>query len=154
MNSFDSSRSLRDYQLKAEYSAPNADVRQDVITRWGGISVLLRNGFVPVATTFLWNGARLGLKPLENLLIIHLMSYKRSRGLPRPSYAKLAERVGISAVHCRRVLRSLEARGFLIRVPSQGGNSSFDMTPLFTKLARLIDEQDTLVERQRWEASV
>jgi hypothetical protein len=133
---------------QSRIAAPNV-IRRDVLTRWGGESILLRNGFVPVATTFLWHSARVGLTPVETLLVIHLISHKWSTTHPRPSYQKLAARLGISVVYCRRLLRDLERRGFLKRIPERGGNTGFDLTALFAKLARSVEERDAWVENQR-----
>src|SRR4051812_25808575 len=125
-----------------------ARVRTDVVARWGGRQLILRQGFIPVATTFLWHGSRMGLKPVEVLLLVHLMSYRWSTEAARPSYTKLSSRLGISVVHCRRLMRSLEHRGFVKRSEERGGNSSFDLEPLFGRLAESIEAADAAARQE------
>jgi len=112
--------------------------RREVATRWGGDPVITSNGFLPVATSFLWYAAHLepgGLNPAQMLFVLHLMSHKWSEKKPYPSYERVAGRMGVSVAYCRKIARDLEKRGFLKRTQRQGESNLYDLSPLFAKLA-------------------
>lgn len=113
--------------------------RQDIVTRWGGHSVLIQNGFTPVVTAFLWYAAHLepeGLTPAEVVFVLQLMAYKRDAADPYPSYQRLAGRMGVSVPYARKIAQTLEKRGLLRRLKRSGESNRFDLQPLFDELAK------------------
>ena len=90
-----------------------------------------------IPNDFLTGAARIGLTPTEQLLLIHVLRHEEQA----PTHAELARSVGVLERHVRFLLRSLESRGFLVRVPrfdpdrpaSRLGNS-YDLAGLFAKL--------------------
>jgi len=63
-----------------------------------------------------------------------VMVFKWDEKAPFPGYKKVAKRMGISEVYARKLARSLQGKGFLLRIPRVGQTNAFDFTPLFTKL--------------------
>ena len=58
--------------------------------------------------------AAAGLKPAEKLLLRSLVDFMGNSAECWPSLTRLATEVGISVRHCRRLLRSLEAAGWIV----------------------------------------
>jgi hypothetical protein len=113
-------------------------VARDVVTRWGGDSALLVDGFVAVPTVFLKHFSELNpsLTPTEALFIIELMVFKWDQRAPYPSYKSLAARMGVSEVYTRKLARTLQQKGFLSREERVGATNRFDLTPLFSQLSK------------------
>jgi hypothetical protein len=70
----------------------------------------------------------------EAMFVIQVMVFKWDEKAPFPGYKKVAKRMGISEVYARKLARSLQGKGFLLRIPRVGQTNAFDFTPLFTKL--------------------
>ena len=102
---------------------------------------LLSDGFTPVPNTFLelyshLGKSKSGITSSEAMLILHLMSHKWDEKNPFPRFARLAERMGISETAVRGHARSLEKKGFLIRIKRPGTSNEFDLSPLFRELEK------------------
>lgn len=87
--------------------------------------------------TFLAGAARVGLTPTEQVLVVHILSNAEQA----PTHAELAASVGVLERQVRVLLRSLEVRGLLLRVPrfdpsnpAKRLGNRYDLTGLFTKL--------------------
>ena len=111
---------------------------RDVATRWGGDQRIKKEGFVTVPWRFLQYHAALrpfAITVAEALFVIHLMWYKWDKDPPFPSLNTLARRMGITSIYARKLARSLEAKGYLVRLSRIGSTNAYDLTPLFKKLA-------------------
>jgi len=117
---------------------------RDVATRWGGDPRIKKEGFVPVPLRFLLYHAVLrpySLTVAEALFVIHLMWYKWGDQAPFPSLNTIARRMGITSIYARKLARTLEGKGFLLRVARIGSTNAYDLTPLFKKLAAHVTAQ-------------
>jgi len=135
---------------KAERPAPEtAEAKRarqlaKLAPRWGGHVVLFTDGFTPVPRTLLKYGARLkpfALGPAELSFVLALMFFKWDTRRPYPSYATLAERMGISVSYARDIARKLERKGLLLREVRQGAPNQFDLQPLFDALAKHVEAE-------------
>ena len=69
------------------------------------------------------------------MFVLHLMAYKWGGDAPFPSYAVLAERMGVTDKQARRYAQNVEAKGYLKRKTRAWVRSnSFDLMPLFDEL--------------------
>ena len=115
---------------------------RDVATRWGNRPALSHSltkgaGFVALPSVLLEGMGTLnkyGLTPAELVLIAQLMNFKWDARAPYPSYARLAERMGVSVPYARKLAKSLEVKGLLRRNRRKGDTNSFDFSPLFDVL--------------------
>ena len=105
---------------------------------------LTRDGFTTVSDFFLDNYSN--LKPAlthgEAIFVIHVLRYKWDLRNPFPSFARIAEQMGISTESARRLGRSVETKGLLKRINRQGRSNVFDFTGLFEKLVELKLSED------------
>ncbi|MCA1790143.1 MAG: helix-turn-helix domain-containing protein [Thioalkalivibrio sp.] len=125
-------------------------IDRSVITRWGGFPEILSRGFLAVPRNFLWYGPKLtpeGVTPVEAMFILQVMSYKWEGKEPYPGLARIAGQMGVSTVYTRKIAKSLEGKGLLIRTrPAMNTESRefpttrYDFGPLFSRLARLARE--------------
>jgi hypothetical protein len=125
---------------------------RDMVTRWGGRKPLFDNGFVAVPTRFL--ECRSAMKPLcltptEALFVIDLMAHKWSAAAPYPGFKRLAKWMGKSEGYVRRVARSLEIKGFLVRRHRRGYTNEFDLTPLFDRLEGHLEAPPPVIKTRR-----
>jgi DNA-binding transcriptional regulator YhcF (GntR family) len=88
---------------------------------------------------------------VETLLLIHVVSFKWDAELPFPSVQTLASRMGVSPRYVRRLLSSLERRGFVARVPRARRSNEYDLQPLVDRLE--LEVRDTKTARQRAKAA-
>ncbi len=124
---------------------------RDVATRWGGDARIKKEGFVTVPWRFLAYHA--ALKPYrltvaEALFVIHLMWYKWDAEPPFPSLNTIARRMGITPIYARKLARTLEGKGFLVRLPRIGSTNAYDLTPLFKKLATHVTAEAELAAKK------
>lgn len=122
---------------------------QKFLDRWGGEKVLFHEGYVPVPVTFLRCLGQLAphtLNPAEALFLLELLVFKWDEENPWPSYAKIAEQMGISDTYARRLARKLEKKGFLERKKRVGRTNEFNLNPLFEKLAAHLREEKGIEE--------
>jgi hypothetical protein len=112
-----------------------------IAVRWGGHAVITGDGFVPVPRRFLRYASKLPfpLSPAEQLFVLNLMFHKWDSAKPFPSYATLATRMGVSLQYARDIGRKLSAKGYLVREIRRGRSNRFDLAPLFSALAHVID---------------
>lgn len=80
------------------------------------------------------------------MFVLQLMVHKWDQNAPFPSYGTIAKRMGISVAYARRLARDLEIKGILHRTVREGMTNRFDLTPLFDKLAQLVEKQTAEVE--------
>jgi DNA-binding MarR family transcriptional regulator len=125
--------------------AGTAKAGREVWRRW--TPRLVAGGWTPVADCFLEHYRRLGLTTLEAMLILQLMKYKWDENAPRPSFATLAQRMGITDTAVRGHARQIAKKGLLRRINRIGRPNLFDLTPLFDALEKLLDEDE--VSRSR-----
>jgi len=102
---------------------------------------LAADGWTPISNLFLKNYPRLGIRPVEALFIVHLMSFKWNNKAPFPRYTLLAENMGVTPTAVRSYARSLERKGLLVRRARIGSSSRFLLQPLFDKLHTLLDSR-------------
>lgn len=104
-----------------------------VRARWSPL--LARVGHTPVSSAFLEHAHELKLTPSEQLLLIHIISFKWDATLPFPAIGTLATRMGVSERQVRKLLATMEAgSGVIKRIERVGRSNSFDLQPLFDKL--------------------
>ena len=123
---------------------PEARATRSHVTRWGGHEALLEQGYVAIPVVFLRGVAKLTpyrLKPTEALFIIQLMAFKWGADDPFPSYKTLADRMGITETYTRKLARSLEGKGFLVRRARIGRSNEFDLQPLFDQLVEWVHRE-------------
>jgi hypothetical protein len=115
-----------------------AEINQSIASRW--TPKLISGGWTPVSTYFIDNYHRLipKISSLEAMLIIQLVRHKWDERNPHPTFTTIANRMGISATAARNHARSLEKKGYLRRIMTQGTSNQFDMKSLFLALERLL----------------
>lgn len=124
------------------------ELDRSVIARWGGHEILLSRGFVPVVRVFFEQVSQLpdgGLSPVEAMFCLQLMSFKWDEAAPYPSYALLAQRLGVSIPYVKKLAAHLEERGFLIKTRRESlsrsqrfSTNEYDLSPLFDQLAHAV----------------
>lgn len=115
-----------------------------MVTRWGGDKRIMAEGWVAVPTSFLTGFRSIrpyGLTAAEALFVLELMVFKWDAKQPYPSYATLAERMGVSIPYARKLARSLQTKGYLYRTFRKGETNQFDLQPLFRRFAEYTEEQ-------------
>lgn len=112
--------------------------------RWGGHVSIFSDGFTPVPRTFLKYAAQLQpypLTPTQVVFVTELLYHKWDEKMPFPSYATIAERMGISVQYARSTARSLEKKGYLRRIKQVGRPNLFDLQPLFDAVAAKVAQE-------------
>lgn len=112
--------------------------------KWG--RSVLNLGYSIVPSLIFRAQARLGLSPVQLVLLLHLSDFwwvKESK--PFPSKSMLAERMNLSSRQIQRHLADLEKGGFIERVERFAGHKGqqsnfYDMSGLVRKLKRLEPE--------------
>jgi hypothetical protein len=110
---------------------------REVSARW--TESLTRPGWTPVSDFFLDSYANLEppLTNAEAMLVIHLIRHKWDAAPPFPGFTTLAKRMGISPTAARAHARSLERKGYLVRLMRVGTTNRFELGKLFTALEKL-----------------
>jgi hypothetical protein len=72
------------------------------------------------------------------MFVVHLMQHKWDRNAPFPSYALLAQRMGVSIKTARRFAASLHGKGYLRREFRIGETNCFYLDKLMAALVALI----------------
>ncbi len=123
-----------------DFTWPNDNVHGKSDVTWGNCG-LCDDGFTVVSNLFLqWAGAtKPRLTSTEQLLIIHILSFKWGEDHPYPGIKTLADRLGLSERAIQQNLKSLKAKGMLEieKGPGKrglGATNRYDLTPLFQKL--------------------
>jgi DNA-binding MarR family transcriptional regulator len=113
----------------------------EVSRRWTP-ELVQSGGWTPIIDGYLDNYAELGISTGEAMFIIHLIRFKWTEEAPFPSFVQVAKRMGITDTAVRKHARSLEKRGFLIRVRRPGKKTrAFDLSPLFFRLEQCIRQR-------------
>ena len=123
---------------------PTGTPKRDIVTRWGGDQTIVTKGFVAVPVHCLLAFAAMTpfcLTVPEQMFVIQVMAFKWDAKAPFPGYKKVAQRMGISEAYARKLARSLEGKGFLIRVRRVGQTNEFDFTPLFQKVVEHVKDR-------------
>ena len=101
----------------------------------------LKAPYCPIPSRFLELIGTLGLTPIEALIIIQLHDFKRrTNGVAYPAMETLAGRVGRSIREVRRVMASLEQKGFVVRVPTflnSKRTNEYNMEGLYSHIREL-----------------
>jgi DNA-binding MarR family transcriptional regulator len=87
------------------------------------------------------------LKPFElttgeAMFIVHLMDFKWGAAAPFPKYKTLAVRMGVSEKQVRRLAKSLEDKGYVVREARGGRRSNrFNLSTLFAALEARVESE-------------
>lgn len=113
--------------------------------KWGDS---LRQGFVVIPWVMLSRQRELGLTSLELVVLMHLIaSWWEANNAPYPSSHTIAKRMAVSARTVQRHLKSLEGKGFLVKLSSSLANNGtnlvtrYNLTPLAQKLSACVINQ-------------
>lgn len=112
------------------------NIDRSLVARWKHEDIF-DNGFVPIPERFLELYTKLkpnALSTSEALFVLQVMSFKWSAKAPFPSYARIAERMGVTDKAVRRIAQSLENKGYLKRISRIGTTNKFDFVSLFDAL--------------------
>lgn len=123
--------------------------KRDVVSRWGGDSRILAEGFVAVPTLFLQRMSQFkpySLTPAEAVFVICVMAHKWDDRDPYPSYKRIATWMGKSESYVRRLAKNLATKGLLKRQARVGQTNSFDFKALFTLIVQ--DPQSVLAKKR------
>jgi hypothetical protein len=110
---------------------------------------LQRHGHTQISNFFLRHYHRLGITHGEAMFIVHLMQYKWDRQAPYPSYATIAERMGVKPKSVQRFAASLQQRGLLWREYAEGQTNTFHLDKLMAALVKLIPKVEEPAQRRR-----
>jgi hypothetical protein len=89
---------------------------ESVLNRKWTAEVIAR-GYTAVPDLLLSHMSQLGLTPTELVLLLQLLRYWwTAEHLPFPSKRKLAQAMGCSEKNVQKVMKGLEAKGFVVRV--------------------------------------
>ncbi|MEW6281617.1 MAG: helix-turn-helix domain-containing protein, partial [Candidatus Eremiobacterota bacterium] len=99
-------------------------------------------GFTPVANAFLDHYHKLGLKPSQVLLIIHLIRSKGHRKYASSSVPRLARCLQVNERTIRALVKDLCEKGVLHKIerrtaPNYSRTNLWDLSPLFARLEEL-----------------
>jgi hypothetical protein len=119
--------------------------------RWGNQDGMFTVGFLVVPMKFLSHYSELGLSGSEAMFVLQLMTFKWDAKSPFPTYATIAERMGISQKMARRYARGLELKGLLRRKFQPRSANRFDLMPLFEAVAKMPDTRRATVYQERRE---
>lgn len=111
-------------------------IDRSFVARWKHHDIF-DNGYVSIPERFLQLYSKLkpnALTTSEALFVLQVMSFKWSAKAPFPSYARIAERMGVTDKAVRRIAQSLEHKGYLKRISRTGTTNKFDLNPLFDAL--------------------
>jgi DNA-binding transcriptional regulator YhcF (GntR family) len=124
--------------------------------KWG--RAVMDLGYSMIPSLIFRAQARLGLSPVQLMLLLHLADYWWHRAqMPFPSKAALAERMGLSQRQIQRYLTELEKGEFIERVERFAGHkgqqsNEYDMTGLVKKLKKLEPEFSQVREQAKEQA--
>ena len=121
--------------------------------KWGKAVIDL--GFSILPSLIFRAQARLGLSPVQLVLLLHLADYWwQKERMPHPSKATLAARMSLSPRQIQRYLTELEEGGFIqrkTRFASHKGqlNNEYNLTGLVKKLQKLEPEFTEVKEQSK-----
>lgn len=108
--------------------------------QWGQGGADFSEGFLVVPLRLLRGYGRKLPQPLtaaEVVFVLCVMSFKWGDEAPFPSYARLADYMGVSEKMVRRYAQHLESKGYLRRIPRRNSSNAFDLTGLFEALRHI-----------------
>jgi hypothetical protein len=125
---------------------------REVAARW--TPKLAGAGWTPISDVFLDSYTKLDppITNVEALLIIHLMKFKWDASPPYPGFKTLARRMAMTSTSVRNHARSLQKKGYLIRLKRVGTTNRFDLNPLFNALEDLLAKRPVIAKAVREEA--
>jgi len=121
--------------------------------KWG--KAVISTGYTVLPTIVLRYQQRLGLKPLEINILLHLLSYWWQKdNLPHPGKSSLALAVGVVPSTVRRCLKRLENAGYIQRIPrhtSRLGSrtNEYDFSGLIKALEPLAAEEAAEIAKRK-----
>lgn len=121
--------------------------------KWG--KAVMDLGFSVFPSLIFRAQARLGLSPVQLVLLLHLADYWWHRAqMPYPSKAALAERMNLSPRQIQRYLTELEDGGFIKRVERFAGHkgqqsNEYNLTGFVKKLQKLEPEFSEVKEQAK-----
>src|SRR5689334_15731524 len=129
---------------------PDRDYR--FLARYG--ETILRGGIATIPAALFRYQAELGLGPQTVWFISAILSHKWDADMPHPSMKRMAEETGVSRQMLHTYQRQLVEAGWLTvinRRTERGGKdtSFYDFTPLFSKLAELLDRDKPGSDQRR-----
>jgi hypothetical protein len=115
--------------------------------KWGDKA--LSKGVTVIPTAFLQHAARAGLKPAQQILLIHLASYwwKASRD-PFPSLKELRNRTGMSEKTISGHLKVLEEKMWIGRRRRYNNSYRYDLDRLARRIAWLAGDQTAMAREE------
>ncbi len=97
-------------------------------------SRIAAEGHVRIPTLLIRNLGKLKISTTEFATLVGIISYRWSTTNPFPSVERLCEFSGLGDSAIRNHLRSLEAKGFILRIQREGQSSEYDIRPLIKRL--------------------
>jgi len=127
--------------------------QQESEKKWG--RSVMNFGFAIFPSLIFRAQARLGLNPVQLVLLLHLADHWwYFAKMPYPSKATLAERMSLSPRQIQRYLTDLEVGGFIQRVERFAGHkgqqsNEYNLTGLVNKLQKLEPEFNEVKEQAK-----
>lgn len=119
--------------------------KRSAVERWGNHEAMFSIGFLVVPMKFLSHYTRLRLSSNEAMFILQLMTFKWDASAPYPTYATIAQRMGVSEKMVRRYAKSVEDKGLLKRRFQRRSANRFDLSRLFEAVAGTPDTRKASV---------
>ena len=111
--------------------------------KWGKMA--LSKGVTVIPTAFLLHASRAGLNPIQQILIIHLVSYWWKAGRdPYPSLKELRRRTGLTEKTLSKHLKGLEDKMWLTRVRRYNNSYRYDLDRLARRVSWLAGDQTAM----------
>lgn len=110
---------------------------KSIRARWGSTLAKSKRGYTPIVNTLLEYYTLLEITDNELVFIIQILSFKWTVENPYPSLNTIAKRMGKSRGTTQGYARSLEAKGLLQRIFTEGQPNHFNFSPLIKILEQL-----------------
>jgi len=124
--------------------APRSATPMDTVLTRKWTAAVIAHGYTAVPDLLLSHMSQLGLTPTELVLLLQLLRYWwTAEHLPFPSKRKLAQAMGCSEKNVQKVMKGLEARGFVVRVQrrraaDRSDSNIYCLDPLVGKLRAVV----------------
>ena len=113
-------------QERLDYTV-SSDGQWEFSKRWG-IPVRKDEGFTQVYNFLLHHYHRIGVKPVEFIVILHLASYKYESAGSECRPDTIAEQMGFTRRYVRKIIADLEGRGLLQRQLRPPRTTKYDVS--------------------------
>lgn len=114
---------------------PQIMVDAELYEKWGEIIKGYGGGFTAIPNLILKKQGELELKPSELNVLMNLIRFWWSpENLPFPDIEKMAVEMGVSERTLYRSVSSLEEKGFIKRIQTEGKPTKYDLAGLIEKL--------------------